>query len=577
MPLIGTAGHVDHGKSTLVERLTGRDPDRWAEEKQRGLTIDLGFAWSTLPSGTEVSFVDIPGHERFMSNALAGVDGFDAVLLAVAADEGWSDQTVEHVAALDALGIDRGVVAITKADLADPDLVELAILDVTERIEQTSLAGVEIVPVSARTGAGIDELLAALDAAVADVPDRHAEPTRCWIDRVFSVAGAGTVVTGSLVSGAVSVGDTLEVMPGRRPVAVRGLHRHDQPVDLATAGTRLAINVTGIDRGGLGRGMLVATPGTVWDATRMLVSIRSVGSGDWQRGAFHVHRGTGGWRADLRPVDDRHAVLVTDEPVPAATGDRVLIRDVGRRTVVAGGVVLDPDPDARRSRVRTTIPRLDPLGGTPDDRAAALLDVRGAADPDQLARWSGGGSVGSVVADRVRIDATHRLGELVDEHHEQYPLRPGLPKAEAISSIGLPGTVIDELLATAGVVEVGPHLARAVHDPVLPPDAESRWRSVAGNLEAAGNTPPRLAELGLDDESVHFLLRTGALVDVAGFAYLPTTLEALVAGLGELGTDWTVAAFRDHAGVSRKYAVPLLEWLDARAITRRTGDTRNLR
>jgi selenocysteine-specific elongation factor len=577
MPLIGTAGHVDHGKSTLIERLTGRDPDRWAEEKQRGLTIDLGFAWSTLPSGTEVSFVDIPGHERFMRNALAGVDGFDAVLLVVAADEGWSDQTTEHVAALDALGIGRGVVAITKADLADADLVELATLDVLEHLESTSLAGLDAVAVSAKTGEGVDDLIRALDVAVTDLPDRDADPVRCWIDRVFSVAGAGTVVTGSLTAGTVSVGDLLEVMPGRKRVTVRGLHRHDQPVETASAGTRLAVNVTGVERTDLARGMVLTSPGTVADSTRLLVSLRSVAGGDWDRGAFHVHRGTGGWRADLRPIDDGHALLTTDDPLPAAAGDRFLLRDVGRRAVVAGGLVLDPAPAARRGRVLPTIGRLEPVAATADDRAAALLDVRGSADADDLARASGGGSVGSTVAAHVLADASRRLGDLVDDYHAQFPLRPGLPKAEAASTIGIGPDALRDTTGSAGVVEVGPYLARPEHHPSLTEDQSAAWETVRAELADAGNAPPRLSDLDLGDEVVHFLIREEELVDVGGFAYLPVTLDALVAGLSDLGDGWTVAEFRDHAGISRKYAVPLLEWLDARSITRRTGDTRSLR
>lgn len=577
MPIIGTAGHVDHGKSTLVERLTGRDPDRWSEEKERGLTIDLGFAWATLPSGTVASFVDVPGHERYMKNALAGVDGFDAVLLVVAADEGWSAQTTEHVAALDALGISRGVVAVTKADLVDDDLAELAVLDTLERLDGTSIAGLEAVVVSAATGRGIDALVSALDAAISETARPTGGPARLWVDRVFSVTGSGTVVTGSLTAGTLATGDEVEVMPGGLGASVRGLHRHDAPVDSADAGTRLAINLAGIDRARLDRGMLVATPGTAWDAERLLVAVRPVANRSWERGAFHLHTGTAAVRVDLRPIDESHALVVADHPVPGVVGDRVLLRDVGSRSVVAGGIVLDPAPARRRSAAARSVGRLDPSGDSPDARAEALLDVRGTADAADLRRWSGGGEASGAISRDLSADLIGRLRALVEDHHDRYPLRPGFPKAEAASSLGVTVDVVDSLLGDAGVVERGPALARPDHDPTLTSRQAADWAAVEERLVAAGNAPERLDAVDLDREVVHHVLRSGALVDVGGFAYPSATLAALVAGMGDLQEPWTVADFRDHAGISRKHAVPLLEWLDAEGITRRTGDTRGLR
>jgi selenocysteine-specific elongation factor len=245
--------------------------------------------------------------------------------------------------------------------------------------------------------------------------------------------------------------------------------------------------------------------------------------------------------------------------------------------VAAGGLVLDPAPAARRGRVLPTIGRLEPVEATADDRAAALLDVRGSADADDLARWSGGGSVGSTVAAHVLADASRRLAALVTDYHARFPLRPGLAKAEAASTIGIGPDALGDATGTAGVVEVGPYLARPEHRPALTEDQSAAWETVRAELADAGNAPPRLSDLDLDDEVVHFLIREEELVDVGGFAYLPGTLDALVSGLSDLGEGWTVAEFRDHAGISRKYAVPLLEWLDARSITRRTGDTRSLR
>jgi len=247
VPLIGTAGHVDHGKSTLIATLTGRDPDRWEEEKRRGLTIDLGFAWTTFDTGEEVSFVDVPGHERFLKNMLAGIEVIDVALFVVAADQGWMPQSEEHLAVLDLLGIDRGVVALTKVDSVDEETVELATLEVTERLAGTGLAGAEVMPVSARTGVGIDRLRQALAELTRGI-DRVGDRPRLWVDRAFPVSGAGTVVTGTLIDGPIRLGDNVEILPSHRMARVRGLQSHEREVDRAGPGRRLALNLSGVDR-----------------------------------------------------------------------------------------------------------------------------------------------------------------------------------------------------------------------------------------------------------------------------------------------------------------------------------------
>ncbi len=586
MPLVGTAGHVDHGKSTLVRRLTGRDPDRWAEEKRRGLTIDLGFAWSTLPSGTVVSFVDVPGHERFMKNMLAGVDGFETALLVVAADEGWSPQTTEHVAALHALGVERAVVAVTKIDAADPDLVDLVALETEERLAATSLAGAPIVAVSAISGVGIDELEAALDSALSTVPDRSGLPVRLAIDRAFTVPGAGTVVTGSLGSGVVATGDELELMPAGRVVTVRGLHRHDEPVEQAAAGSRVAVNLAGIDRDDLARGMVLAEPGTTTATDRILLELRAVPdqpSPD-ERGAFHLHLGTGVWPVVLRPVDHRAALAVAEEPMPTAAGDRVVLREVGRRTVVGGGRVADPDPPQRRRDALALLDRLVPVAATPDGRASSLLAVHRSAAVADLRRWSGGGGVtGATVvgaiafASGVLEELAARAGPLVDRAHADHPLRPGLRRAELASALGVTPEVLDQVVAGGGLQERGAWVARPGHRPRLDDVQLDAWSAVRRELAEAGTSPPRADELGLDEEVLHFLYRAEELVPVGAFAFLPDTIDQVVATVDALGDGWTVSAFREALGTSRRHAVPLAEWLDARAITRRDGDRRSRR
>ena len=293
MPIVGTAGHVDHGKSTLVEALTGQDPDRWAEEKERGLTIDLGFAWTEI-DGVEIGFVDVPGHERFIKNMLAGVVGVDCALLVVAADSGWMPQTEEHVRVLDLIGAPSGVIAVTRTDLVDDDTVELAMLEILEEVTGTGLEGWPIVPVSAITGTGIDALRSSLVAAVGGAEESEAAPFRMWADRVFSIHGSGVIATGTVQQGSLSVGMDVELQPLGVVSRVRGLHHHDAETDTVRSGQRAAVNLGGVEISEIGRGTLLARPGTSDSTNRMLVTAHpSRGFGEIpDRGAFHVHTGT---------------------------------------------------------------------------------------------------------------------------------------------------------------------------------------------------------------------------------------------------------------------------------------------
>jgi selenocysteine-specific elongation factor len=385
MSVVGTAGHVDHGKSTLLQALTGRDPDRWEEEKRRGLTIDLGFVWVTLPSGREVSFVDVPGHERFIKNMLAGIEAIDVALLVVAADEGWMPQSEEHLAVLDLLGVERAVVALTKVDRVEEDLVELATLEVIERLEGTGLEGSPIIPVSAVTGSGVDRIAAALDEALPELPEGN-EP-RLWIDRRFSVAGAGTVVTGTLLGGPLTVGDVLSVYPGGETVRIRTIESHERAAERVDAHRRVAVSLVGAPDD-LGRGAMLGRSDAWENTMRFTARIRAARYVDevGEKGAFQVHVGSAAVPARLRTVGEG-ALVTLDHPLPLRYGDRFILRETGRRAVVGGGVVLDPQPPRRGKRLRRAA-GLAP-GLSPAEAADALLEVRGSERFSRLVAHAG--------------------------------------------------------------------------------------------------------------------------------------------------------------------------------------------
>ncbi|HEX2236034.1 MAG TPA: selenocysteine-specific translation elongation factor, partial [Actinomycetota bacterium] len=365
MHVIGTAGHVDHGKSALVERLTGIDPDRFAEEKRRGLTIDLGFAWLELPSGRAVGLIDVPGHERFIKNMLAGAGGISICLFVVAANEGWMPQSAEHLGILEVLNVARGVVAITKSDTVDDETRDLAVLEARDRLAPTSLRDAPIVACSAATGHGIDALVAALDDVVGATPDPPDEGrARLWIDRVFTIAGAGTVVTGTLAGGRIAAGDEVEIAPEGRRARVRGLQTHKKDVGAAEPGSRVALNLSGLDRRGARRGDAVVHPGA-WRPTaridaRLVVlppAVTGVRHVLEERGAHLLYAGSAETPARVKllerdrvePGEAAFAQLYLRDPLPLQRGDRFVLRDAGRVLTLGGGEVLDPlPPPARR-------------------------------------------------------------------------------------------------------------------------------------------------------------------------------------------------------------------------------------
>jgi selenocysteine-specific elongation factor len=592
MPVIATAGHVDHGKSTLVLALTGRDPDRWDEEKRRGLTIDLGFAWTTLGERA-VGFVDVPGHERFVKNMLAGVEGADATLFVVAADEGWKPQSEEHLAVLDLLGIHRGVVALTRADLVDDDSLELAALEVADRLEGTTLAGSEIVPTSAPNGDGIDRLRAALTGILEGVAPEDRDRPRLWIDRAFTIGGAGTVVTGTLLDGSLSVGDILEVYPGGHRVRVRGLQVHEGDVGQAAAGNRTAVNISGADLAGLGRGMMLGRPGDWRPSRRLVASLRAVRGlegppGD--RGSHHLHLGSGSWPARLRTVDrsdDRWIVILdTEEPIAVRAGDRLVLREVGRQAVVAGGTVLDPHPAGRSRPVRATVDALVGAATDPDSIATRLLSVRRVARIADLTADSGGGRPrGAVIVSDLAVSPeahdslSQEAAEAVRRYHRSHPFRPGIPVATLAQDLGIDPTTLAAIAPSfPGVAADGATMRSGDHRPDKAAGEDPAWEAARRRLVGAGAAPPAAGELGLDRDALGALLRARSLVGVGSdFAYLPETIDEIVAATRALPDGFTVADFRDALGITRKHAIPLLEWLDEQGLTRREGDGRTVR
>ena len=620
MYVIGTAGHVDHGKSALVLALTGIDPDRLAEEKARGLTIDLGFAWLTLPSGREVSIVDVPGHERFIKNMLAGVGGIDVALLVVAADEGVMPQTREHLAILDLLQVEHAVVALTKRDLAEDDWLDLVESDVRELLDPTSLRGAPIVRCSAVTRDGLDDLCAELDRALDALPAKpDIQRPRLPVDRVFTMSGFGTVVTGTLVDGRLHVGDRVEIVPGRVAARVRGLQSHKAKEESAQPGTRTAINLSGVAPEALRRGMVVTTPGWLQPTTAMDVRLRIIA--DALRPLKHnapvtVHAGAAETSARVRLLEDEQigpgasgwAQLRLDEPLAVARGDCFVIRS--NNATVGGGRVVDTRPRRHRRNERETLDALARLlEGSPDDTALTVLQRIEPATLGELSRASqlGTAALHEAVERQLSEAAIIALDEgpladtsllatadgfaslgaravgLVEQAVTERPLRPGIAREELRSRLGLDAkkfvalesALIREgtLVARAGALDLA---GRRVE---LTAAQQAEAARIVAELRAAGASPP--ATHAADPDLLAYLEQEEQIVRVAEGLYFVADIHArmqeqVVAALRDSG-EITLAQVRDLLGTSRKYAQAFLEDLDRRRVTRRVGDARVLR
>ncbi|MQY10149.1 Selenocysteine-specific elongation factor [Streptomyces sp. RB5] len=578
MHVVATAGHVDHGKSTLVHALTGMQPDRWAEEQRRGLTIDLGFAWTELAPGRTVAFVDVPGHERFVPNMLAGVGPVPAALFVVAADEGWMPQSAEHLAALHALGVRHGLLAVTRSDLADPaPATEQALAE----LRPSSLGTVEAVAVSAPAGDGLPELRAALGRMLAALPEPDlGAPVRLWIDRAFTVRGSGTVVTGTLAAGCLRAGDEVEIAPGGRTARVRGLQALGRPLAEAPATARVAVNLRGVDAGELRRGDALLTPRRfrltgVVDARLDGDDVASLPRG----GMLHI--GSAAVPVTVRPLGPDTARLTLARQLPLRIGDRGLLRDPGTHHVSGGLTVLDVAPPAFRRRgaaaVRAEV--LAGLDGRPDERAE--LRRRGIVRAPDLERMGVTVTLRPAAGDwlvdeRLRADLRQALPRMVTGWTRRHPLEAGPPLDVVRRALRLPDLALVHALLTPGLAVRAGRVVPADGPAALPAPVQQAVDRVRADLRTAPFAAPqltRLAELGLGRRELAAAVRTGALVQLAeGVVLLPSALPAAARALGALPQPFTVSQARAALGTTRRVAVPLLELLDRRGVTRRLPD-----
>lgn len=636
MRVIGTAGHVDHGKSTLVKALTGIDPDRLKEEKEREMTIDLGFAWLTLPSGEQVGIVDVPGHKDFIKNMLAGVGGIDAALFVVAADEGVMPQTREHLAIIDLLQVRGGVVAITKKDLVeDEEWLELVVAEVAEELEGTVLAQAPIVPVSARTGEGLPALLEALDRYLQTTPARRdlGRP-RLPIDRVFTIAGFGTVVTGTLSDGHLTVGQEVEVLPQGLRARIRGLQTHKKKIETAVPGSRVAINLGGVSTDQLKRGDVVTLPGAL-KPTR-LIDVRLQYLTDAPKplkhnAALEFFSGAAEIQAHvrlldqevLRPGETGWAQLRLASPAVLAKNDRFIVRQPSPGATIGGGVVVNVHPQRRYQRFRPeVIARLETMAhGSPEEVLLQSLESQQPGEARELVKRCGLPaeaaaealntllSEGQIIILSGRQPATaiqqpaasnqylisrsgwqsliEDLSAVLRGYHQQYPLRKGMSRQELKSRSRLEGRIFNEVMSMAAregkLVEEETVVRLPQHEVKFGPAEQRKVDALLAEFRRNPYTTPSVAECEaqVSAEVLNALIEQGKLFRVSeDVIFLTETYEEMVDRIVariEREGSITVAQVRDMFGASRKYALALMEHLDERKVTKRVGDERVLR
>ena len=625
--IVGTAGHIDHGKSALVEALTGTHPDRLAEEKRRGITIDLGFAFLE-ENGVRFGLVDVPGHERFVSNMLAGAAGIDMVLLVIAADESIKPQTREHFDICRLLGVTRGVVALTKSDLVDTEMLGLVRLEVEEYLRGSFLERAPIVPVSAKTGTGLAELKKALHAVAAEIPGKDAARYfRLPIDRAFAMKGFGTVVTGTLVSGSVSAEDGVELFPYGKRLRVRGVQSGGKSMERAIAGQRTAVNLAGIDHADVKRGMTLAVPGRFHTTRRADVRLTLLPSARKlkHRAKVHFHAGTAETVAEivlygesvLSPGQSSFAHLRLQDDILALPGDRFIVRQFSPVVTIGGGVVLDPL--ARRPTVRDAgrVAFLNILeSGKREEILAAMTEraLLGLAFEEIAPRtgWldaeirevahklAGAGSIKAVSAEPLMLlgrktfdELRRKIAERVERFHKENPLSPGIPREDLRASLGKrvrEGTfraALEELASEKKLDVQGELVKRAGSQISLQPEEAQAKGEIEKAFAEAGLAVPSvkevLAKLSVEakraEKLLQILLREKNLVRVSpelifhrdALAHLK---EQLVTYKKAKGERISVPGFKDLTGITRKYAIPLLEYLDRERVTRRAGDER---
>ncbi|HEX3030921.1 MAG TPA: selenocysteine-specific translation elongation factor [Bacillota bacterium] len=628
--IIGTAGHVDHGKTTLVKAMTGHDTDRLTEEKERGISIELGFAPLVLKNGEKVGLVDVPGHERFIKNMLAGVGGIDLVMLVIAADEGVMPQTREHLDIIHLLQIPRGIVVLSKVDLVEQDWVDLVSEEIREVLQGTGLADAPIIPVSATTGQGIPQLMEILEQEVALAEEKKGTgPFRLPVDRCFSVTGFGTIVTGTLAAGEIKVGDGAVLLPGLLETKIRTLQVHGTKVDRATAGQRVAVNLAGLEVPEVHRGDVVATPGLLQPSYRLDVEfhlLASAAKNVENRQRMRLHLGTTEAlcriilldKDELEPGNTVLAQLLVEQPVVAAKHDRFVLRTYSPMHTVGGGVIIDPNPVRhRRFRDDVIASLATKLQGTPDELLEDVLVkvkdklvteeeafVMAELSPEvgrQALKYLEGvnravvftaENKGVVISSEVFLKWVEGIQQAVEDFHRAYPLRTGLSKEELRSRLfpGIPNKSFNSLLQhldSQGLISVREQAVSAAGwVPEIPDHLRPKTDAVVSLFHQNGWQPPgweeAAAQAGLpeewQDEMLRFLINQGLLVKLADEIYfhrecLQAAKEKIVTQL-EANQQISLAEVRDLLGSSRKYILPLLEYLDRTKVTRRVGDAR---
>ncbi|MEE8373865.1 MAG: selenocysteine-specific translation elongation factor [Dehalococcoidia bacterium] len=616
MFVLGTAGHVDHGKSVLVHRLTGIDPDRLREEKERGMTIDLGFAWLELPSGQEVGIVDVPGHEHFIKNMLAGVGEIDLALLIVAANESVMPQTREHLAIIDLLGIQSGIVVITKRDLVDEELLSLVTMEVEELIGPTTLSGAPIMAVSALTGEGLPELVSTIDRLLATVqPRQDTGRPRLPIDRVFTIAGAGTVVTGTLIDGTLRVGQEVEILPSGLKSRLRGLQTHRARIDSAAPGSRVAANLTGVATSHLKRGDVLSNPG--WLAPTTMVTARLTLLSSVQRPLRYnttvsLHSGTGEVMAKIRllekealePGESAWAQLMLNGPIAVVKGDRFIVRSP--QDTLGGGEIIEPHT-RRHRRHRPAI--IESLAikekGTAEDVFLASLDadqpkerkshIAGCGLPAKDAKLAlekllGEKKIVSVGAGDHSLlftasgweDMVDRATAIVGDYHRRFPTRPGMPRGELGTRLKLSpaslATTLQKMLDEKVIIEERATVSLPSHHIQLTGDQQAKVDAFLGSLTQNPYSPP--GDAMPDPDLLNLMVKQRRVVKVSDSVVFAATsydemVNRIVDHIKQHGRV-TLAETRDLFNTSRKYAQAILEHLDQEKVTRRVGDERVL-
>jgi selenocysteine-specific elongation factor len=615
MFVLGTAGHIDHGKSLLIKALTGIDPDRLQQEKERGMTIELGFAWLKLPSGREVGIVDVPGHERFVKNMLAGVGGIDLALLIVAANEGVMPQTREHLAILDLLEVSRGIAVITKKDLVDDELLTLVRMEVEEVLNSTSLAGASVMTVSALNGEGLPELTQKIDELLDTTqPKTDLGRPRLSVDRIFTMAGSGTVVTGTLIDGELSVGQEIEIVPSGLKSRLRGLQTHKSKIDKATPGSRVAANLVGINKSQLIRGDVVTIPGWLKPSKMVTVKLRLISY--LQRPIRHgttvsFHTGASETMAKVRllegdelaPGDSTWAQLSLDRPVAVVKGDHYIIRSP--METLGGGVIVEAGAKRLRRFRPEVIQNLRAREeGSADEAVLALLEAKQPRELKSLVTQSNlpdketvtiveylvqQGKIVSMGEGTRRLlftlggwkSLTEKVVKTLEEYHRKYPARSGMPGLELSNRLKLGAyapTALENLAARKVIVEESGQYRLPSHAIKLTATQQTKLYAFLEALTNNPYAPP--SELIPEPDLLNMLVGQGKVIRISDavvfsvpvYADMVARITAQIKDAGKVG----LAEVRDMFGTSRKYAQALLEYLDGQKITRRVGDDRVL-